>query len=295
MRPRDFTLLVLICLIWGVNTIVSKIVVSDLAIPPVFYTALRFGLVALATLPWLWPMPKPYGRLVAVALLMGGANFAFLFIALKTVPPSAAAIVSQAGVPFTTLLSIVMLGERIRWRRALGIAITLAGVLIVMWDPSGIALSLGLTLVLASAFAGSLGVILTKKMGSIAPLRLQAWVGMLSALPLALATALLEDGQATAAMAAGWPFVAITLYSALVVSVFAHTAFYGLIGRYEANLIAPLTLMTPLCTIALGVLLTGDRLDARMIAGSVLALTGVLIIVLRRPQVAPVAESGERG
>ena len=58
-------------------------------------------------------------------------------------------------------------------------------------------------------------------------------------------------------------------------------AYYGLIRRYEANLLAPLTLMTPLATIAFGVMLTGDRLDARMIAGATLALAGVLVVALR--------------
>ena len=60
-----------------------------------------------------------------------------------------------------------------------------------------------------------------------------------------------------------------------------HTSYYGLIRRYEANLLAPLTLMTPLFTIAFGVALTGDKLDMRMIAGAMLALAGVLVVALR--------------
>ena len=55
----------------------------------------------------------------------------------------------------------------------------------------------------------------------------------------------------------------------------------------EANLISPLTLMTPLATIALGVAIFADPFGVRMAAGSVLALTGVLIIALRRNQVMP--------
>ena len=76
-------------------------------------------------------------------------------------------------------------------------------------------------------------------------------------------------------------FVATMLFSAYVVSLVAHTAYYGLIARHDANLLAPLTLMTPLATIGFGVAFTGDRLDARMIAGALLALGGVLIIALR--------------
>ena len=135
MSLRDFLILIAICLAWALNNIVSKLVVSSWHVPPLTYGALRFGIVMLATLPWLLPMPRPSWRILLVGLLMGGGTFALLFIGLKSISPSEAAVVSQAGVPITTLLSIVMLGERVHWRRALGIALTLAGVLIVVWQP----------------------------------------------------------------------------------------------------------------------------------------------------------------
>ena len=282
MRPRDFLLLVAVCLVWGFSNVVSKVVVGHWHVPPLFFAALRFALVVAVTIPWLRPMPRPGWRIVAVGLLMGGGNFALLFIGLQTVTPSAAAVVIQVGVPITTLLSVVMLGERIHWRRGLGIALTLAGVLLVVWHPAGVALSAGLWFIVACAAAGSLGAILMKQMDNVAPLRFQAWVALVSFGPLAAATASFEHGQVAAALAAGWPFVAAMLFSAFAVSLGAHTAYYFLIARYEANLLAPLTLMTPLATIGFGVALTGDRLDARMVVGTLLALGGVLIVALRR-------------
>jgi O-acetylserine/cysteine efflux transporter len=142
-------------------------------------------------------------------------------------------------------------------------------------------LSAGLWFVVAAAFAGALGAVLMKQLDTVEPLRFQAWVGLVSAVPLALASAVFERGQWQSAAAVGWPFLAAVLFAALVVSVMAHTAYYGLIRRYEANLLAPLTLMTPMSAIALGVLLNGERLDARMIAGAGLALLGVLVVALR--------------
>src|SRR5260370_23425371 len=126
MALRDVGLLVLFCLVWASNNSGAKYVVSYLGLPPLFYAAVRFGIVAVATLPWLWPMPRPRWRLVLVALLMGGGNFALLFVGLKTSTPSAAAVVSQLGLPITTLLSVFVLGEEIHWRRALGIGLTFA-------------------------------------------------------------------------------------------------------------------------------------------------------------------------
>jgi O-acetylserine/cysteine efflux transporter len=287
MSLRDFGLLVLVCLVWASNNIVSKYVVSHLGLPPLFYAAVRFGLVAVATAPWLWPMPRPRWRLVVVALLMGGGNFALLFVGLKTSTPSAAAVISQLGVPMTTLLSMGMLGEKIHWRRALGIGLTFAGALAVMYDPDGFSISRGLLYVVAAAFAGSLGAVMMKQIEGVKPLQFQAWVGFASFWPLAILSAVLERGQLGEGLAAGWPFFAAVLYSGLVVSVGAHTIYYFLIGRYEANLISPLTLMTPLATIALGVAILHDPFGVRMALGAAIALSGVLIIALRRNQVMP--------
>ncbi|MEH6678299.1 DMT family transporter [Phenylobacterium sp.] len=287
MALRDFALIVLVCLVWATNNIISKFVVADLAVPPLFYAAVRFALVALITLPWLFPMPRPRWRLLVVALLMGGGNFALLFIGLQTATASAAAVVIQVGVPITTVLSMVMLGERVRWRRGIGISLTLAGALVVMWDPGGFVVSTGLLFVVAAAFLGSLGAVMMKQMGGVRPLQFQAWVGFASFWPLAALSLWLEPGQVEAGFAAGWPFVAAVVFSAVVVSVAAHTAYYGLIQRYEANLISPLTLMTPLATIALGVLIMSDPFGPKMAIGTAVALAGVLIIALRPNQVAP--------
>ena len=291
MRARDFLILLLVCLAWGYSNVLSKIVVGQWQVPPLFFAAVRFAVVVLATLPWLWPMPRPRWRVATIGLLMGAGNFALLFIGLQTASPSSAAIVIQIGVPFTTLLSIVLLGERIHLRRGIGIALTLAGVVLVVWNPNGVALSAGLWFIVGAAFAGSLGAVMMKQVEDVAPLRFQAWVGLVSCLPLALGSALFEHGQWGSAIALGWPFVAAVLFAALVVSVVAHTSYYALIRRYEANLLAPLTLMTPLATIAFGVALTGDHLDGRMIAGAALALLGVLVVAMRaRPKTALLAE-----
>lgn len=291
MSLRDFGLLVLICLAWAGSNIVSKLVVAHWGVPPLYYAAVRFALVAAITLPWLLPAPRPTWRMVLVGLLMGGGNFALLFMGLTTASPSAAAVVIQLGVPFTTVLSVLMLGERIRWRRGVGIALTLLGAVVVMWSPQGFELSPGLWLIVAAAFTGSLGAVMMKQIEGVKPLQFQAWVGFSSLWPLGLMSALMEPGQVAAGLQAGWPFVAAVVFSALVVSVLAHTAYYGLIQRYEANLIAPLTLMTPLFTIGMGVVVTQDHFDLRMGIGAALALLGVLIIALRRNQVMPLLMS----
>lgn len=281
MRGRDFLLLALICLVWALSNVLGKIVVDDWAVPPVFFSAVRFALVALVTLPWLLPLPRPFWPIALIALLLGGGNFALLYAGLQTASPSAAAIVLQLGVPFTTILSVIVLRETIHWRRGIGIALTLAGVLVASWRTGGLLLSYGLWLIAAAAFAGSVGAVLMKRVDDVPPLRFQAWVGLTSAIFLSVLSAAIEVGQWQSAAEVGWPFVAAIVFTALIVSVGAHTAYYHLIARYEANLLAPLTLMTPMATIALGVAITGDLVDSRMMIGAAIALTGVALVAVR--------------
>jgi O-acetylserine/cysteine efflux transporter len=287
MSIRDFGLFAMVCFLWALNTVISKIMVTDYAIPPLFYGAVRFAIVALAVLPWMLPAPRPLWRIALIGMLMGAAPFGLTFIGLVTASPSAAAIVSQVGIPVTTILSVLVLGEVIHWRRGLGIAMALVGVLLVLWRPGDMAASAGLLFIVGAAVTSSIGAILMKQMEGIRPLRFQAWVGLTSIPPLALMSVLLEPKAGAVALKAGWPFLAAVSFSALVSSVIGHTVYYVMIQRYEANLISPLTLMAPLFTIGLGVIVTGDHIDLPMVVGTTIALAGVLTIVLRRNHVAP--------
>lgn len=294
MKLRDFLLFVLICLAWAFSTVISKLVVGDLGVPPLFYAAARFLVVALVVCPWLLPLPRPLWRMVVVALCMGAGSFGLVFMGLQTASPSTVAIVSQLGVPITTLLSVLVLGEVIQWRRRLGIALAFLGTLLVMWDPSGLSVSVGLLYVAGSALAASVGAVMMKQIEGVRPLQFQAWVGAASFVPLAVGSALFESNAFGKAIAGGWIFLFSLAFAALVVSVFAHTAYYGLIRRYEANLVAPLTLMTPLFTIALGIFITGDKLDIRTVVGTGIALFGVLIIAVRSGRRLPLANLQDR-
>ncbi|WP_439576086.1 DMT family transporter [Phreatobacter sp.] len=279
MAPRDFALLMLVCLIWATNFIVTKLVLADLDVPPLAFSALRFLLVFLVAVPWLLPWPRPRWRIVLVGLLMGAGGFGLVSVGLMTATPSSAAVVVQLGVPITALMSVFMLAERIGLRRGLGIAIAFAGAITVMYDPGGFAVSVGLLFVLGSALASSFGMVMMKKTTNVEPLQFQAWVGIASCLPLALASIGLETNQVERMVAGGWPFLLALVYSAVAVSLIGHSLFFRLVQSYEANLISTLTLMCPLMAIGMGVAITGDHFDLRMALGTLVVLVGVALIL----------------
>lgn len=240
--PRDLSFLLAINLIWGFNLIAAKIGVQHF--PPLFFTMLRFGLVSACLLPFLRWHPHQMANVARAALCTGGIAFALLFCGLRiTADASTVAIATQLGVPFSTLLSVWLLGETIRWRRRLGISLAFLGVLIIGFDPRVFSYWPGLALVIASTFVGSLGLIYIKRLQNISAIQVQAWVSTLSWPVLLIVSLTLEAGQWTALTHAGSDAWLALLFTVFGSSLIAHTGWYYLISRYPVTSLAPLTLL----------------------------------------------------
>ncbi len=294
MNFRDFTLLFAVCFVWGLNLVVTRWVVFDAAVPPVFFAAIRFLGVAVCLIPFLRPIPKDLKTLFLISMFIGAGHFALLFIGLANAEASAASVVGQLGVPFSTLMSMVFLGEVIGWRRGIGILLAFFGVLIIAVDPDSFSVSFGLIYIAIAAFIGSVGGILMKWMTPISALQMQAWIGLFSFAPLFALSAFLESGQWGAYLAGSWPVWAATVFAVIGVSVFGHGAFYHLIKKYDISLLSPLTLMTPIWGVVLSFMLLSEPITMRLIIGAIISLGGVFVIAIRPNKTLPEARMGKK-
>jgi O-acetylserine/cysteine efflux transporter len=284
LAGRDLALLIGMNLIWGLNLIASKIGVGEF--PPIFFTALRFGSLALFLVPMLRIHRGQMTNLFAAAMLTGPAAFALLFAGIFLAEDAATvAVASQMGVPFSTLMSVWFLGETIRWRRTLGIVLAFAGIVIISFDPRVFAYWEGLALVVCSSFVSSLGLIYLKRLKGIRPLELQSWIALVGGGILLILSLLLEGGQMDAVRNATWEGWSALFFTTVMSSLIAHTAWYHLVGRYPVTSLSPITLLSPLFGIFFGVTLLNDQLTARMLAGGAVTLIGVLIVVLREKRI----------
>jgi O-acetylserine/cysteine efflux transporter len=280
IERRDLALLLVMNLIWGLNLIASKVGVGYF--PPIFFTALRFASLALFLIPMLRIHRGQMVYLSAAALLTGPATFALLFAGIYlTEDASTVAVASQMGVPFSTLLSVWLLGETIRWRRTLGIALAFAGIVIIGFDPRVVAYWEGLVLVVGSCLVSSLGLIFLKRLHGIKPLELQSFVALVGGSILLLMSFALESGQMEAIRNATWQGWAALAFTTLLSSLVAHTAWYYLVARYPVTSLSPLTLLSPLFGILFGVTLLDDQLTPRMLLGGAVTLVGVFIVIMR--------------
>jgi len=294
MAIRDFFLLTLICFVWGLNIVLTRWAVFDVAVPPLFFAAIRFLGVAIVLLPFLRPIPKDLKTLFLISVFIGAGHFALLFVGLTNAEASAASIVIQLSVPFSTIMSVMFLSEKVRWRRGIGIVLAFAGVLVIAIDPSSFTVTLGLLYIAAAAFIASIGSVLMKRMAPISALQMQAWIGLFSFAPLFVISAFLEQNQWSAFTAGGWPILAATVFAVIGVAVFGHGAFYHLIKKYDISLLAPLTLMTPIWGVALSIILLKEPLTTQLIVGAIISLGGVLVIAVRANKTMPEASMGDK-
>jgi O-acetylserine/cysteine efflux transporter len=250
--------------------------------------------VALALSPFLLPAPRQMGRMLLIAMGMAGVHFGLLFTGLALAGAGVAGVIGQLGVPFTTILSIMFLGEKIGVYRAAGIMLSFLGVMIIVFDPDAFALTVGAIYLTGAAFVGAAANVLMKQIEPMPAMRLQAWIGLLSAPPLLATSLAFERNQWAGYLSGDWRVYAATVFAVAGVSVFAHGNFYRLIKRYEVTLVSPLTLMTPVLGVILGVALLNEPLTPNLVIGAMIAIAGVAIIGVRRNRRFPEAAVGDK-
>lgn len=281
MTFPHLALVLAINLLFGLNIVVVKVGVAE--IQPILFSALRFLILAVVLLPFIKWHKGQMRTVLAIGVIGGAVHFAMVFLGLfLSTNVSAAAIGMQMVVPFATILSIVFLGEVVRWKRWTGITLAFGGVVIIAFDPAVLQDLTGLLVIIGGALAGAVGMLLMKRISGIKVFEIQAWFALVSA-PLLLGVSLLvEQGhwqQLTQASSSAWLALAYTSFGA---SLLGHGGFYFLIQRYDVSVVAPTTILATIFAIVFGVVLLGDLLTAKIVLGGVAALFGVVMITLRQ-------------
>ena len=286
MSLREFSVLMMVCIIWGLHFIVMKFTIAEIGIPPLFYAALRVSLMALILLPFLrWHKGQMKAVLVG-GLGFGALNYAFMFPAMNLTTASAAAVTIELYMPFSIILSVLILGERIGLWRIFGATLAFVGVVIIgLGTPSeaaGPGFALGIGLMACAAMSEAVGAISVKSVKSVNPMQLLVWFGIVGSAVLWPLTFLLEDNQ----MAAFAPDTRINfglalMYSVLLVSLVAHGSYYWLLQRLPIHTVAPSGLATTLIGVLAGILILKEDPTLILMLGAFITLTGIAIILWR--------------
>ncbi|MFL6257244.1 MAG: DMT family transporter [Pyrinomonadaceae bacterium] len=284
----------LLCCIWGSTWMFIKLGLRDL--PPVSFAAARF-LLATAILSAIvvarrarLPRGREWLMLAQTGVLAFGLNYGLLFWGEQHISSGLAALL-QATIPvFGMLLAHPYLpGERLNARKLAGALLGVAGVGVIFSHQLGAEGSMALwgsAAVVAGAVFVAWANVLVKARGA----RLDASVlsaGQMACGFVALASvALLLEGDPRKLH---WTTLAVVclLYLTLVGSVTAFLLFYWLVRHVDVTKTMLIALVTPLAAVLLGVVVLGEEVSWRTVAGGALIMSGIALVVLRR---APSAE-----
>jgi len=219
-----------------------------------------------------------------IALFNGAIHFGLMFIGVSLAAASVVAVIVQLNVPFAAILSIIFLGEVVRWRRWAGIGMTFLGVMVVSFDPHVFDSLPGVIFSAGAALSGAIAAVFMRRLTGVGVFQLQAWTATVTAPSLLLASLVFETGQIEAVIHADLTAWGALLFTALGASLIGHNGYYYLLQRYEVTLIAPLSLLSPILGVVFGVWVLGEPVTARIAAGAAIAFLGVGILAVRGRQ-----------
>lgn len=293
MTPRipaaQLALAGLVVLIWGSNFIAVKWGLDRME--PLALCAWRFLFSFIPVCLFLRP-PRGHMRLViAFGILTGLGQFGLLFIAMEHfISPAMASVVVQAQAFFNVALAGVVLKERIRPAQVLGCVVAAAGLVVIGFCGGASATLIGVLLTLSAALSWAVANVIVRKCdyrGDL--LNFMVWSSLFATLPLVALSLMLEGPKALLLPIThfDWNLAALIAWQAYANTVFSYAVWNALVRRFSLSRIAPLTLLIPVITIALAVVLLDERLAGWKIVSAALIITGIGLPYLLPPRAAP--------
>jgi O-acetylserine/cysteine efflux transporter len=287
--PLDLLQLLSIALIWGVNNIFAKIAVD--ALPAMMTVALRFLIVLVCLAAWLKPPPRE-NRLLFFAMLfcVGPLHFGIQYVGLKLatdLPPMV--VVMQLWAPASVVFAALLLKENVSPLRWGGVAVAFLGAALLNFDPTVFAQGWALLFVATASCCYGLGTVLVRRLGrGLDPWATQAWIALMSAPTLSVASLAFEHDHVAEAQRAHWSVWFFIAFGAIVSSIVANAFMFRLVQKYEVSRTTPYLLMTPVITFTLAAVVLGDTITPNIIAGAATTMIGVALVALAERRFKPV-------
>ena len=292
MRAREWSLLVLLSILWGGSFFFARVALAELGpFTIVFFrvalAALALNVVAAALGQSLWRAGMPWGQLFVMGALNNALPFSLIFWGQTTITSGLASILNATTPLFTVAVAHVLTrDERMTVRKLVGVLAGLAGVAVLIGPDLGGSIW-GQIACLAAALSYGFAGIYGRRFKALGVQPLQAAAGQLTASAiLILPIMLLIDPAWTAPSSVTWGAVAGL---ALLSTALAYVIYFHILAAAGATNLLLVTFLIPVTAILLGAAFLGERLELRQFAGMALIGLGLAAIdgrIWARPRAA---------
>ncbi|MDY7040341.1 MAG: DMT family transporter [Chloroflexota bacterium] len=282
--PLWTILLILVMLVWGNSFIAIKHVVEH--VTPLELVTVRFVPVALTFAALLlptrgrqvWQMIRAEGWRLALLGLVGAVLYnIFLGWGETRVAAGTASLIIALNPAFTYILSVIFLGERFTWQRALGLGIAFGGVFVIIRWGSGRAVMLDdvryafITMLAPACWA--IYTVSGKALVERYPPLLVTGISMTFAgiFSLIFARPSLLVQLPTLPASFWWA----VLFLALPCTVFAFGVWFSALGRMPAGRAAGFVYLVPMFAVTFSRWLLDESITPALIVGAAILIGGV--------------------
>lgn len=290
---RRILMLIAAAACWGVGTVITKQVLSDIApltLLPIQLAASCLFLAAVSTvrrtrITWSTQMR----RLSALGILNPGIAYALGLVGLTSISASMSVLLWATEPVLIVLLAVAVLREHVPTTLTAPLAVAIIGVLLVVYRPGASGSAVGVALSLAAVTACALYTVLARRLmlddASLSIVLVQ------QAAALAFATLLAAFVEAAAGQR--WDIGSLTAQTWLAGAA-SGVLYYGLafwfylagLRRVPASVAGSFITLVPVFGVS-GGYLVGERLSPVQWLGATLVILAVAVVALRQSKADP--------
>lgn len=277
------------CFLWAISFVATKIAL--VVVPPLTVVSLRLLVASVCFLPLLvltgrWRRitdRTDLVKLVGLSLFGAGLHYGFQTVGLLTTNASNASVYVATGPITIALLAVLLLGERLNAVKMLGIAVAVAGVLVVMGPRTVLGFELsgdlaGDLLVLASIVMWGcftvFGKKITDRLGALTVTAAVTLIGASWMTPVGCVEMQRTGFSLTAITPQAWAAIA---YLGAGCNFLAVLLYFTALGRTESQKVGVYLYSIPPMTAAVAALVLGEPITLGLVVGTVLVIAGVAL------------------
>ena len=280
MAPGDAARLLLLAAVWGGSFAFMRVAVPALGPLWLAFSRVALAFVALFALSLarrsIPPLSAHWRGYLMVGVVNSALPFALFCFAEQYISASAAAILNATSPLFGALIAALWLGEALTLRKIAGMALGLAGVVVLVgWQPeplSGMMLWATLACLAAALCYGIASVYAKQRMAAVPSSAIALYSQLAAAIVLAPALWLVPAPEPLTPLVA-----ANVLALALASTAFAYLLYFRLIATIGPARALTVTFLIPLFGVLWGVLFLGEPFAANTLFGCALIVAGTWI------------------
>ena len=215
-------------------------------------------------------------RLVLLSVLWASGTFPLLFVAAYRLPGGVAAVINSLTPILVIVLSVPLLGSRIRALQVLAGVLGIGGVALLVLSSRVRLDGWGIAAMVGAVSMMGLATVLMKRWGSppgLNAVRMTGWTFLFAGITLTPVTLVVEGlpHSVTPREVGG------LVYLVLISGVLAYAVWFWGLGQLNATSVTFLGLLNPVMATGLGWLVLGQRLSPGQLVGAAIVLVSVLL------------------